>query len=57
MGDWRTVVGDKSWQDTVGNVGPHGLGTEKSEVKCSINFCEINGLVTINSWFKKPKRR
>jgi hypothetical protein len=22
-----------------------------------INFCEINGLVTINTWFKKPKRR
>jgi len=35
MGDWNTIVGDKSWHNTV---GPYGMERKKSEFKCSSIF-------------------
>jgi len=35
MGDWNSVVGDESYRN---NVGPHGLGRKKQEVKCLLTF-------------------
>jgi exonuclease III len=53
MGDWNSVVGDKS----NGNIyGPYGLGNRNKRGQMLIDFCERNGLIT-NTWFKKPKRR
>jgi hypothetical protein len=54
MGDWNSVVGDKS----NGNIcGPYGLGKRNKRGQNLINFCEITGLVITNMWFKKPKRK
>jgi hypothetical protein len=54
MGDWNSVVGDKS----NGNIcGPYGLGNRNEGSKMLIDFCERTGLVITNTWFKKPKRR
>ena len=38
-------------------VGPHGLGIKNHRGQMLINFCERNGLIVTNSWFRKPKRR
>jgi hypothetical protein len=54
MGDWNSVVGDKS----NGNIcGPHGLGNRNKRGQMLIDFCERMGLVITNMWFKKPKKR
>jgi hypothetical protein len=54
MGDWNSVVSDKS----NGNIcGPCGLGNRNKRGKMLIDFCERTGLVITNTWFKKPKRK
>jgi len=54
MGDWSSVVGDKSYRNIV---GPRGLGRKNHRGQMLINFCERNGLIVTNTWFRKPKRR
>ena len=54
MGDWNSVVGDESYRNIV---GPHGLGRKIHRGQMLINFCERNGLIVTNAWFRKPKRR
>jgi exonuclease III len=54
MGEWNSVVGDKAHQNTV---GPYGLGRRNQRRQMLIDFCERNGLVITNTWFKKPKIR
>jgi exonuclease III len=54
MGDWNCVVGDESYRNIV---GPHGLGRKKHRGQMLIKFCERNGLIVTNKWFRKPKRR
>jgi exonuclease III len=51
MGDW---VGNKAHHNTV---GPYGLGRRNQRGQMLIDFCERNGLIVTNTWFKKPKRR
>jgi exonuclease III len=53
MGDWNSVVGDESYRNIV---GPHGLGRKNHRGQILTNFCERNGLIVINTWFRKPKR-
>ena len=54
MGDWNNVVGDESYRNIV---GPHGLGRKNHRGQMLINFCERNGLIVTNTWFRSPKRR
>jgi len=54
IGDWKNVVGNDSYRNIV---GPHGQGRKNHGGQMLINFCEINGLIVINIWFRKPKRR
>jgi len=54
MGDWNSVVGGESYRNTD---GPYGLGRKNHRGQLLINFCEINGLIVTNTWFRKPKRR
>jgi endonuclease/exonuclease/phosphatase family metal-dependent hydrolase len=54
MGDWNSVVGDKAHYNIV---GPYGLGRRNQRVQIIIDFCERNGLVITNTWYKKTKRR
>jgi exonuclease III len=54
MGDWNIVVGDESYGNIV---GPHGLGKKNHRGQMLINFCERNGLIVTNTWFRNPKRR
>jgi hypothetical protein len=54
MGDWNSVVGDESYRNIVGQ---HGLGRKNRRGEMLINFCERNGLIVTNTWFRKPKRR
>ena len=54
MGDWNSVVGDEPYRNIV---GPHGLGRKNRRGQMLINFCERNGLIVTNTWFRKPKRR
>jgi hypothetical protein len=53
MVDWNSVVGDKSYRYIV---GPRGLGRKNHRGQMLINFCERNGLIVTNTWFRKPKR-
>ena len=53
MGDWNSV-GDESYRNIA---GPHGLGRKNHRGQMLINFCERNGLIVTNTWFRKPKRR
>jgi hypothetical protein len=54
MGDWNSVVGDKS----NGNIcGPYGLGNRNKRDQMLIDFCGRAGFVITNVCFKKPKRR
>ena len=44
MGDWNSVVGNKSY----GNIfGPHGLRRRSQRGQMLIDFCEINSLVEV----------
>ena len=54
MGDSNSVVGDESYRNIV---GPHALGRKNHRGQMLINFCERNGLIVTNTWFRKPKRR
>ena len=54
MGDWNSVVGEESYMNIVGS---HGLGRRNHRGQMLIDFCDRNGLIVTNSWFKKPKRR
>jgi endonuclease/exonuclease/phosphatase family metal-dependent hydrolase len=54
MGHWNSVVGTKAHHNTV---GPYGLGRRNQSGQMLIDFCERNGLVITNTWFKKSKRR
>ncbi|PNF39636.1 hypothetical protein B7P43_G05675 [Cryptotermes secundus] len=54
LGDWNSIVGDEPYQNIVGS---HGLGTRNHRGQMLIDFCERNGLIVTNTWFKKPKRR
>jgi len=54
MGDWNSIVGDEPYRNVV---GPHGIGRKNHRVEMLINFCERNGLIVTNTWFRKPKKR
>jgi hypothetical protein len=54
MGDWNSVVGDKAHHNIV---GLYGLGRRNQRCQMLNDFCERNGLVITNTWFKKPKRK
>ena len=54
MVDWKSVVGEEPYRNIV---GPHGLGRKNHRGQMLINFCERNGLIVTNTWFRKPKRR
>jgi exonuclease III len=51
-GDWNSVVGDEPYRNIV---GPHGIGRKNHRGQMLINFCEGNGLIVSNTWFRKPK--
>jgi hypothetical protein len=54
MGDWNSVVGEKVHHNIV---QPYGLGRRNQSGQMLTDFCERNGLVITNTWFKKPKGR
>jgi hypothetical protein len=54
MGDRSIVVGGTSCPNIVGSLG---LGRRNQRGQMLIDFCERDGLVTTNTWFKKPVRR
>jgi endonuclease/exonuclease/phosphatase family metal-dependent hydrolase len=54
QGDWNSVVGDEPYRNIVGT---HDLGRKDHRSQMLINFCERNGLIVTNTWFRKPKRR
>ncbi|PNF43436.1 hypothetical protein B7P43_G11558 [Cryptotermes secundus] len=54
LGEWNSTVGDEPYQNIVGS---HGLGRRNHRGQMLIDFCERNGLIVTNTWFKKPKRR
>ena len=50
----NAVVG----QESAGTVlSDHGLGTRDEKGRYLIEFCQINKLCIMNTWFKQPKRR
>ena len=51
LGDWNSIVRDESYQNIVGS---HGVGTQNHRGQMLIDFCERNGLIVTNTWFKKP---
>jgi exonuclease III len=53
MGDWKSIVGDKSNSNIC---GIYRLENRNERGRMLIYFCERTGLIT-NTWFKKPKRR
>ena len=53
LGDWKSVAGEESYKNIVGS---HGLGRRNHRGQMLIDFCERNGLIVTNTWFKKPKR-
>jgi hypothetical protein len=54
MGEWNSLVGDKSYRKTV---GPHGLEKRQHRSQTFVDICERNRLYITNTWLKKPKRR
>jgi len=52
LGDWNSVVGDESYRNIVGS---HGPGRRNHRGQMLIDFCERNGLIFTNTWFKNPK--
>ena len=51
LGDWNSVVGDEPYR----NVGSHGLGRRNHRGQMLIDFCERNGLIVTNTWFKSQE--
>ena len=54
MEDWNSVVGEESYRNIV---GPDGLGRRNHRGQMLIIFCERNGLIVTNKWFRKPNGR
>jgi hypothetical protein len=54
MGNWNSFVGNESYRNIVGQ---HDLGRNNNRGQMLIKFCERNGLIVTNTWFRKPKRR
>ena len=54
LGEWNSVVGEESYKNIVRT---HGLGRRNQRGQMLNDFCERNGLIVTNTWFKKPKRR
>ena len=54
LGDWNSTVGEESYKNIAGS---HGLGRRNHRGQMLIDFCERNGLIVTNTWFKKPNRR
>jgi exonuclease III len=54
LGDWNSIVGEEPYRNIVGS---HGLGRRNHRGQMLIDFCERNGLIVTNTWFKKPKRK
>ena len=54
LGDRNRVVGDKAYRNIVGS---HGLGRRNHRGQMLTDFCERNGLMVTNTWFKNPKRK
>ncbi|PNF28769.1 hypothetical protein B7P43_G06461 [Cryptotermes secundus] len=54
LGDWNSIVGDEPYQNIIRS---HGLRRRNHRGQMLIDFCERNGLIVTNTWFKKPKRR
>jgi hypothetical protein len=54
MGEWNSLVGDKSYRKTA---GPHGLKKIQYSGQTFVDICERNRLDIANTWLKKPKRR
>ena len=52
LGEWNSVVGDEPYRNIVGS---HGLGRRNHRGQMFIDFCERNGLIVTNTWFKKSK--
>ena len=53
LGDWNSVVREESYKNIDGS---HLLGRRNHRGQMLIDFCERNGLIVTNTWFKKPKR-
>jgi len=54
MGQWNSLVGDKSYRKTVGT---HGLEKRQHRGQTCVDICERNRLDITSTWLKKPKRR
>jgi hypothetical protein len=54
MEDWNIIGGDEPYRNIV---GPHSLVRKNHRSQMLINFCERNGLIVTNTWFRKPKGR
>ena len=54
LGDRNRVVGDKAYRNIVGS---RGLGRRNHRGQMLTDFCERNGLIVTNTWFKNPKRK
>jgi hypothetical protein len=51
-GDWNSVDGDESYRNIVRS---HGLGRRNHGGQMLFEFCETNGLIVTNTWFKSEK--
>jgi hypothetical protein len=52
MGEWNSLVGDKSYRKTF---GPHGLEERQHRGQTFLDISERNRLDITNTWLKKPK--
>jgi len=52
VGNWKSIIGDETYRNIVQS---HGLGRWSHRGQMLIDFCERNGLIFTNTWFKKPK--
>ena len=53
LGNWNSAVADE-YRNIVGSLG---LGKQNQRGQMLIDFCERNGMIVTNTWFKKPKKR
>ena len=53
LGNWNSAVADE-YRNIVGSLG---LGKQNQRGQILIDFCERNGMIVTNTWFKKPKRK
>jgi len=52
LGDWNSVVRDESYRNIVGS---HGLSRRNHRGQMLIDFCERNGLIVTNIWFRSQR--